>query len=361
MLDRRAATTAAPAAGPARTRARIGFSLVLAVLAVALVFSAAAGVAIGSADLSLDTVARALAGRLHLGAGVDTLTEHIVVDMRLPRVLAAAAVGAGLALSGAVLQSLTGNVLADPYILGMSGGASLGAVIVLTTGVGSIGLLALSAVSTAAFAGGLIALLLVFAIATSRSGALMPGRLILAGVAVGQLAAAITSALIYFADHNAAGRVLRWTLGSVAGVRWSGLWLLLGGVAVTTVVVLSHARTLDAFSFGERAAMGLGTDVVRTRWVLYTVVSLCTALLVAQAGIIGFVGLVVPHAVRLIIGPLHARLLPVVALVGALLLVWADIAARSVLADRELPLGLVTALVGVPAFIWLLRRQGARS
>lgn len=332
-----------------------------AVLVAALVVSCAAGVAIGAADLSIGTVVEAIAGRLGIGPGTDLLTTHIVVDLRLPRVLAAALVGAGLALCGAVLQSLTGNPLADPYLLGMSGGASLGAVLALTAGVGTVGILGMGAVSVAAFVTALASLLLVFLISTSRSGALVPGRLILAGIAIGQFAAALTSALVLFGDRDAAHRVLQWTLGSVAGARWSGLATLTVVVAATTVVMLAHTRVLDSFAFGERAAASLGTNVERSRWVLYGAASLCTAALVAQAGVIGFVGLVVPHAARMLVGPLHARLLPVVALAGALLLVWADIAARTVLPGRELPISIVTAVVGVPVFVLLLRRRGARA
>ncbi|MFE3291746.1 FecCD family ABC transporter permease [Rhodococcus sp. NPDC059234] len=332
-----------------------------ALLSVLLVVSCAAGVVIGAADLSIGTVVEAIAGRLGIGTGTDLLTTHIVVDLRMPRVLAAAAIGAGLALCGAVLQSLTGNPLADPYLLGMSGGASLGAVIALTTGVSTLGAFGFGAVASAAFLGALGSLLLVFVIATSRSGALLPGRLVLAGIAVGQFTAALTSALVLLGDRDAAHRVLTWTLGSVAGVRWSGLVGILIVLTVTTAIVLAHSRVLDSFAFGERAAASLGTHVERSRWVLYAAASLCTAALVAQAGVIGFVGLVVPHAARMLVGPLHARLLPVVALLGALLLVWADVVARSVLPGRELPISIVTAVVGVPAFVWLLRRRGART
>ncbi|WP_137872911.1 iron ABC transporter permease [Rhodococcus sp. Q] len=345
---------------PARVRASTTTGWVVA-LAALLVVSCAAGVAIGAADLSVGTVVDSVAGRLGIGPGTDLLTTHIVVDLRLPRVLAAALVGAGLALCGAVLQSLTGNALADPYLLGMSGGASLGAVLALTVGAGTVGAFGIGATSTAAFVGALGSLLLVFVISTSRSGALVPGRLVLAGIAVGQFAAAVTSALVLLGDRDAAHRVLQWTLGSVAGVRWPGLLTIAAVVAATAAVMLAHARVLDSFAFGERAASSLGTDVERSRWVLYGVASLCTAALVAQAGVIGFVGLVVPHAARLLVGPLHARLLPVVALVGAVLLVWADIVARTVMPGRELPISIVTAVVGVPVFVMILRRRGARA
>nr|WP_081597700.1 iron ABC transporter permease [Gordonia hirsuta] len=319
----------------------------------------AAGIVVGSVGLSLDEVFTAIGARLGLAGGIDANTVHIVVNLRMPRVVTAAAVGAGLAVCGAVLQSLTGNVLADPYLLGMSSGASVGAVLVITTGLG-VGLTAgIGAVSVAAFIGALGALALVFAIATTRSGALLPNRLILAGVAVAQGGAALTSAMIYFGDRDAAAIVLRWTLGSVAGARWPSTLVVLIAVAATLAVVWWHARVLDAFTFGDRAAASLGVPVTATRWILYLTVSICTAVLVADTGIIGFVGLVIPHLARFAVGPLHRRLLPVTALVGALLLVGADIASRVVLPGRELPLGLVTALVGVPVFVVILRRHGA--
>ncbi|WP_424296949.1 FecCD family ABC transporter permease [Gordonia sp. (in: high G+C Gram-positive bacteria)] len=341
-----------------RVRPAPSFMLWTGGLLAALLVSMAFGVVIGSADLSLRTVFDAILGRLGSGSGVNVLDEHIVVDLRLPRVVGAAVVGAGLAVCGAVLQSLTGNQLADPYILGMSGGAALGASVVLSTGLG-LGIMSGGpVVSVAAFIGAMAALLLVFAIAVTRGGALLPGRLILAGVAVGQLAAALSSGLIYFGPHGTAERVMFWSLGSVAGVRWNTLALSAAVTGVTVVVVLFYARTLDTFAFGERAAAGLGTDISRTRWILYALVSLCTAVLVAMSGIIGFVGLVIPHAVRFLVGPLHARVLPLAIVMGALIVVWSDIVARSLLPARELPLGLVTSAIGVPAFIWLLRQKG---
>lgn len=338
-------------------RGTSSLTLTVAGLIALLLVSLGLGVVIGSADLSLPTVVDAVLSRLGVGPGIDVLDEHIVVDLRLPRMVGAAVVGAGLSVCGAVLQSLTGNQLADPYILGMSGGAALGAAIVLGTGVGLGGMAGGPIIALAAFIGSMSALVLVFAISITRGGALMPGRLILAGVAVGQLTAALSTGLVYFGPHGTADRVMLWSLGSVAGVRWNTLLLSVTMTTLTVLVVLSYARTLDTFAFGERSAAGLGTNVARIRWTLYALVSLCTAVLVSVSGIIGFVGLVVPHAVRFFVGPLHARVLPLATLTGALIVVWADILARTLLPDRELPLGLVTSAIGVPAFIWLLRRQ----
>ncbi|MDR2281473.1 MAG: iron ABC transporter permease, partial [Gordonia sp. (in: high G+C Gram-positive bacteria)] len=182
-----------------------------------------------------------------------------------------------------------------------------------------------------------------------------------AGVAVAQAGAALSAIMILRADVGAADRVMRWTLGSLAGARWSTMPLLLIVVLLAAVVIVLSSRTLDAFAFGERSAMSLGVNVTVTRWLLYSIVSVCTAVTVAHSGIIGFVGLVVPHAARMIVGPLHARLLPVVLLVGALLMVWADVLARTVVAQQEIPVGLVTAVIGVPAFVWLLRRRGGAA
>ncbi len=327
-------------------------------LAAATVVSLCVGVLAGSADISVPDVIRAVTGQIGLGSGVDATTAYIVVDLRLPRAVEAGLIGAGLALCGAILQSLTGNILADPYILGLASGASVGATAVITLGASTVGVLGTGSVSAAAFVGAMGALLLVFAIATSRSGGLLPGRLILAGVAVAQLGSAISTILILRAGPDAADRVMRWTLGSVAGARWSTIPTILVVVGTVSVIVMGAARTLDAFSFGERSAMSLGVNVTAVRWGLYSLVSVCTAVMVAHVGIIGFVGLVVPHAARMVVGPLHTRLLPIVALTGALLLIWADVLARIVLPQQELSVGLITAVVGVPAFVWLLRRRG---
>lgn len=327
-------------------------------LLVALAASVVAAVAIGSADLSPATVVRAVLAR----DDVPLLTEHIVWQLRLPRIVGAALVGAGLALAGAVVQTLTRNALADPYLLGISGGASVGAVLVIVLGVGVAGFGGQLAVSLAAFGGALLALVLVLALATGRGGALPPARTVLAGVAVGQLAGAVTSFVVLSSgDSDAARRVLRWTFGSLAGARWDGVAVAAVAVGVLGGVVLLGSRALDAFAFGDRSAASLGVPVEGIRWLLYGAVALLTAALVALAGAIGFVGLVVPHAVRLVLGPLHRRLLPVAALVGAVFLVWADTLARTLLGDTEVPVGVLTAFVGVPLFVVLLRRERSRA
>ncbi|WP_175348677.1 putative F420-0 ABC transporter permease subunit [Cellulomonas humilata] len=326
--------------------------LVLLVVAglAALVVTVLVAVAIGPADLGVAEVARSIGG--HLGLPVDAiprLHDAIVWDLRLPRVLTAAAVGAGLALAGAVMQSLTRNPLADPYLLGLSSGASLGAVAVLVVGVGLL-------LPVAAFAGALLALVATLALARSGS-TLSPGRTVLAGLAVSQMAAAGTSFVIFWtATGDSYREILNWLLGSLAGATWGSV--AIAGVAVLAVgsVLVVSATRLDAFAFGDTSAAALGIDVDRTRWTLMTVVALLTGAMVAVSGAIGFVGLILPHAVSSLTGPAHRRLLPVAALSGAVFLIWADTLARTVFDPRELPVGIVTALIGVPVFAYLLRR-----
>jgi iron complex transport system permease protein len=340
----------APQATATSVRARTPLVLlVLAGLAV-LVVTVLVTVTIGPADLGVGEVARSVAG--HLGLPVEVVSrlhDAIVWDLRLPRVLTAAAVGAGLAIAGAVMQSLTRNPLADPYLLGLSSGASLGAVAVLVVGVGLL-------LPVAAFAGAFLALVATLALARSGS-TLSPGRTVLAGLAVSQMAAAGTSFVIFWSSTGDSYReILNWLLGSLAGATWASV--AIAGIAVVVVgtVLLLSATRLDAFAFGDTSAAALGIDVDRTRWTLMTVVALLTGAMVAVSGAIGFVGLILPHAVSSLTGPAHRRLLPVAAISGAVFLVWADTLARTVFDPRELPVGIVTALIGVPVFAYLLRR-----
>ncbi|NYE36674.1 iron complex transport system permease protein [Nocardioides cavernae] len=328
----------------------LGLALLAAAMAVSL--------GVGSVRVGVPEVLEVVARRMHLGVwDVSLLDDQIVWQLRMPRVLGAAAVGAALALCGAVLQSLTRNDLADPYLLGISGGAAVGAVTVIVLGVSFAGLVGSAAVAAAGFVGALAALAAVLVLAAGRSGTLPPTRTILAGVAVGQVCAAYTSFLVIVSgDDQAARRVLSWTLGSVAGLRWESAVFLAVVALVATVGILGVADQLDAFAFGEAAARSLGVDVTRLRWTLLVGTALVTACLVAHAGLIGFVGLVVPHIVRLVTGPGHRLLLPMCAVVGAIVLVAADTIARSVVDGQEVPIGVVTGVVGAPFFAWLLRR-----
>jgi iron complex transport system permease protein len=330
------------------------YLLGLVAAAIALVVVSALAVTIGPADIRLADVVASVAGHLGLpAASISPLTDSIVWQLRLPRVLTAAAVGAGLALSGAVMQSVTRNPLADPYLLGLSSGASFGAVLVLVVGISV-------ALPLAAFVGALAALVASLAIARA-GGAITPGRAVLAGLAIAQLAGAATSFVIFWSAQGDSYReILNWLLGSLAGSDWSTVAIsAVALVIVGTGIVLSAPR-LDAFTFGDTAAASLGINVGATRWMLLTGVALLTGAMVAVSGAIGFVGLILPHLVRSLSGPSHRRLLPLVAVVGALFLVIADTLARTVFDPRELPVGIITAVIGVPVFVALFtRRRGA--
>jgi iron complex transport system permease protein len=324
-------------------------------LGAALLLSIAVATTIGPAPLSVpDVVGSVLA---HLGIGhnpLDALHDGIVWQLRLPRVLTAAAVGAGLALVGGVMQALTRNQLADPYLLGLSSGASLGAVSVLLLGVTVL-------LPVAAFGGAILALLATLGLASSL-GRITPTRTVLAGVAVSSLAAAITSFVIFWAATGDSYReVLNWLLGSLAGARWPQVAIAVGAMVVIGVPLTLSGRVLDAFAFGDTTAASLGFSVTRVRWGLLIAGALLTGALVSVSGSIGFVGLVLPHAVRLVVGPGNRALLPLSALVGGVFLLWADTLARTVFDPRELPVGIVTALIGAPVFALLLARRRSEA
>lgn len=343
----------------ARPRGTAGTVVPFALLVTVLMATMVIALGIGAVSIPVGTVADVLLQRLGAGVDVSLLDDQIVWQLRMPRVLGAAATGAGLAICGAVLQSLTRNDLADPYLLGISGGAAVGAVSVIVLGVSVAGLISATMITLGAFTGALLSMVLVLALATGRSGALPPARTVLAGVAIGQICAAYTSFVVIMSgDHDAARRVLSWTLGSLAGLRWGSTTFLCIVAVLAVVLIMAFAADLDAFAFGESSAGSLGVSISTTRWTLLIGTALLTASLVAFTGAIGFVGLVVPHVVRLVWGPLHRRLLPLSALLGAILLVWADTIARSVVSGQEIPIGVVTAVIGAPVFAWLLRREG---
>lgn len=330
---------------------------VVATGSVALVLSVAAAVTIGSADLSVADVTRTVL--VHLGLPLRPLAplpDGIVWQLRMPRVLLAVLVGAGLAVCGAVLQALTGNPLADPYLLGISSGASTGAVAVLVLGIGA----GAFALSSGAFLGSLVA----FATVLAMVGRALASstRVVLAGVATSQLFGALTSmVVITSADADATRSVTFWLLGSLAAAGWPAVLTCGAVVAAVLAACWSAALTLDAFAFGHEAAAALGVSPARTQLLLFSATALAAAVLVAASGAIGFVGLIVPHAARFLVGARHRALLPVCAVLGGVFLLWADTAARSLFAPQDVPVGVVTAVVGVPVFAVVLRRRRAAS
>lgn len=346
---------------PVPVRPGAGWGLLLGVAALVVLASAAVALAVGSVDVPTARVIAVVLRRCGLGeAGVTPLEDQLIWQLRMPRVLGALAVGAILGLCGAVLQALTRNDLADPFLLGVSSGASVGAVTVIALGAGTVGLAAHTLLPIAAFVGALAALAAVLLIASlgSAGAALSPHRTILAGVAVAHLCGAYISIVTLMrGEGDAARRVLSWTLGSLAGLRWDSAMLLLAVATLALVWFLAYAQRLDAFTFGETSARSLGIPVTATRWSLMVGTALVTAASVAFAGVIGFIGLVVPHLVRPVVGPRHRAVLPGTALAGGVLLLWADTAARSLVAGQEVPIGALTALLGVPALVWLLTRR----
>lgn len=329
--------------------------LALALLLLALL----AGVAIGETAIEPQVVLQVLANKLWAaGYVLDPIDEGVVWNYRLTRALVAAACGAGLATCGVILQSLLRNPLADPYLLGISAGASTGAVLVALIGVGG-GLVSLSA---GAFVGAMAAFALVTLLARASGSSSGTGQIILAGIAGSQLFNALTAFLITkSASSEQARGIMFWLLGNLSGVRWPSVWLAVPVAVVGLVVCLWHRRALDAFTFGSDSAASLGIPVRRVQFVLVACAALVTAVMVSIVGSIGFVGLVIPHAVRLLLGTGHSRLLPASALGGALFLIAADVLSRTLIKGQVIPVGVVTALVGAPVFaLILIGRRNAR-
>lgn len=332
-------------------------------LLVALLITAVVAVGTGAVAISPLTVTRIIGHRLLSWPGTVTWTaaqESIVWQVRLPRVLLGVVVGAGLAVAGVALQAMVRNVLADPYLLGVTSGASTGAAAAILFGVG-VGL-GENALSVSAFLGALGASVAVFVIARA-GGHVTSVRLLLAGVAVGYALTAATSFLIFSSDSPEGARsVLFWLLGSLGLARWSlPLAIVVVVVAATAAALTVWGRQLDVLAIGDETSRTLGVSPMRFRVQLLLVVSLCVGAVVAASGGIGFVGLVIPHVARRFVGAAHRRVVPVAALIGAIFLVWADVVARVALAPQELPIGIITALVGAPFLILLVRRLHAAS
>lgn len=318
-----------------------------------LVVSVAVAITIGPAALSVGDVYAVILEHCGFGSsGVSRIKDGIVWELRLPRTLLAAVCGAGLALCGAIMQSLLRNPLADPYVLGISSGASTGAVSVAVLGIGG-GAVSLS---VGAFGGAVLSFALVMLLAAGAGGG--TERVILAGVAGTQLFAALTSFIVISSANAEQTRgILFWLLGSLAGADWTEVLVCSTVVAIGVVVCLVKASALDAFTFGNDAASSLGVSVRWVRVLLLGITALVTSALVAAAGAIGFVGLVLPHAARFVVGPRHSRLLPAAVMIGAIFMVWVDAIARTVFEPQEIPVGVVTALIGVPAFGVILFRM----
>lgn len=336
------------------TPKRLGlFSAAVLLVAVAL----ALGAAIGETSISVETVAKTVANRLwDAGWPLDPLDQGIVWNYRLSRAVVAASCGVALALSGVVLQSLLRNALADPYILGISAGASTGAVAVTILGIGA-GALSLS---FGAFVGALVAFALI-ALLSVKAGS-GPGAIILAGVAGSQLFNALTSLIVTKSANAEQSRgIMIWLLGNLSGARWDDVWLAVPVAVLGLIVCMLYGRALDAFAFGSESAASLGISVRRVQVILIGMAALMTSTMVSMVGSIGFVGLVIPHAARMLVGVRHGALLPASALAGAVFMVAADVVSRIIVPGQVVPIGVITALVGAPTFaIILTQRRTAR-
>lgn len=312
------------------------------------------GVCLGSVRVPPDAIPRVINARIiGVAHGDSGLYDYIVWQLRIPRVLLAGVVGASLALAGAALQGLVRNPLADPYVIGVSSGASLGAVLVMVAA--PVGVLAVSASATAfVFA---VATVAIVYLAARRFGEFSDSRLVLAGVAVGYVAMAAVSFLQLQAQPGEITGILFWMMGSLAAARWSSLWIPLAVLVVCAAWLRTQATALNAAALGDDDAAAVGVDLRRFRTGLLVVVSLLTAVSVSVAGGVGFVGLIVPHAARLLVGADHRRLLPFSGALGAVFLMAVDLVARTVGSPNEYPVTIFTALVGGPFFLWLLRRR----
>ncbi|WP_091272975.1 MULTISPECIES: FecCD family ABC transporter permease [Parafrankia] len=333
------------------------FLVLLVTLVAATPVVLALAVSLGAVRLPVGEVWSSVLAHTAAGLGGSEprtgVNDQIIWQVRVPRVLLGFVVGAGLAVAGATLQAVVRNPLADPYVLGVSSGAGLAAVAALT--LGGAGWPARLGVSGAAFAGGLLTLGAVLVLGRN-GGRVDPGRLLLAGVALGYLLQAATSYLQLRVSSNQLAHLLFWLLGTVSGADWQKLGLPAAVVGVCTGWLVLRGRALNALLLGDDLAASAGVAVSRLRTELLVVTALLTGAVIAVAGGVQFVGLVAPHCVRLIVGADHRRLLPLSALLGGNFLVLADLAARTVSMPLELPLTVVTAVVGVPFFLVLLRR-----
>jgi iron complex transport system permease protein len=342
---------------------QISFAALMMALLGLLLLSVILAVAIGPVAVPATTVWQIAWAQLTQGAAGDWSQAdfNIVWLIRFPRVLLALFVGAGLAAVGVAMQAVVRNPLADPYILGVSSGASVGAVVVL--GFGWLAALGVYAVSVGAFLGALATFIAVFILAQTGGGRLLPSRLILSGVACAYVFSGVTSLITLTSDNRELARsLLTWLLGSVAGADWVDLTLPVAVLVIGSGYLLLQSRALNALLMGDETAATLGVNVSRIRRTLFFVMSIVTGVMVAVSGAIGFVGLMIPHMVRMVIGTDHRRVLPVSLVVGSIFLIWVDVAARTVFAPVELPVGVITSVLGGPFFIWLMyvqRRKGA--
>ena len=347
-------------ASPATSRRFATRSLLIAILGITLAVSIVISAGIGQLEIPPNEV---LGSLLHkIGLDWFSMPSHPAGDatlwaIRFPRVAMAVLIGAGLAVAGLIMQAIFGNPLAEPGVIGISSGAAVGAGLSIVFGITVLGEWT---TAVFAFTAGLLATLVVYAMSRA-DGRTEVVTLVLTGIAVNAIAGAAIALLTFLGDTQSREQIVFWQLGSLAGSRWSQVWIIAPIVAFGLLAAYVAARKLDLLSLGERNARHLGVNVELLRIGMIVIVALLTGAAVAFAGIISFVGLVIPHLMRMILGPAHLPLVTASALGGALLLTLADLAARTVVPNADMPIGMLTALVGGPFFFWLLRRTRKRS
>ena len=335
------------------------YIVILIGLVTLLVFSILASITFGNADISIDEVYSVIAYEVfHIDrfkAFAEGAIHDVVWIIRFPRVLLALAVGTGLSVCGVVMQAVVKNPLAEPYVLGISSGASMGATLAILFGLGRM--FGSNSVGIMAFLGAMLTSFLVLFI-SNMGGSSNAGRLILTGMAVSAVCSAFSNFTIYMVNNKeATSEIMFWTMGSLAGAKWNNVVVILPIMLAGTLIFLSQFRNLNLMLLGDETSITLGTNLHKVRGMYMILSSLMVGFAVYSAGTIGFLGLVIPHAVRMFFGTDHKRLIPLSALVGGIFLIWADVLCRTILKSSELPIGILVSIIGAPCFIYLLLRR----
>ncbi len=348
------------------------WAVILIVLSVLLLCVVVVATAFGPASISVDKVALIiisdavskipyLSDQVHIQKTWTDGEAGIILVVRLPRVILGLLVGATLAVAGTAAQAIFKNPMADPYILGVSSGAAFGATAIIVFGFAGLGVtlpvlpLKFGAIQLGSFIGGLLAAFLVFNVA--RSGGKLPVEtLLLSGIAVSAFFSAVTSFLMYIGGHSLS-QIVYWVMGALWNSSWNDIWLMLPLALLGSIIIFAFSRDLNTLLLGDEAAAHLGTNVNAIKVGIMALMSLITAAAVSVSGIIGFVGLVIPHIMRLIVGPDHRILIPSSILMGAMFLTLADTFSRMIIQPTEIPVGIITALIGAPFFVYLLTRK----
>lgn len=329
----------------------IGVSIVLLIL---LMLSIGFAVTLGSVDISIKEVYQIIFDKIFLGnKNITSGPVHDVVWLiRLPRIILALSVGMGLSVVGIVMQAIVKNPLADPYILGISSGASLGATMAIMLGVGAI--FGSNSIGVAGFIGALVVSILVLLIA-NIGGRANSVKLLLGGMALSSICSAFSSFIVYFSNNSEGIRqVTFWLMGSVAGAKWQDIIFILPSIIIGTIFFITQHRVLNLMLLGDDVAMTLGTDLHKYRYAYLIITSLMIGLLVYSSGMIGFVGLVIPHIVRMIFGTDHKKIIPIAAILGGIFVIWADVLSRTIIDGTEIPIGILISMIGAPCFLWLM-------